>query len=99
MRTRRISGGPAVRCIAWFCERRGHGKRNVILKIPDHYRCRVFDANGVELKYAIWADTETGEAVHYVRDDGGWVFVVNDEGARVIATEWTQHPAPLRWDE
>lgn len=70
----------------------------MILKTPDH-RCRVFDANGVELKHAIWADTETGEAVHHVRDDGGWVFVVNDEGERVLATKWKQHPAPLRWDE
>ena len=71
----------------------------MILKVQDHYPCRVFDANGVELKYAFWADTETGEAVHYVRDDSGYCWTVNDEGVPVLATEWKQHPAPLRWDK
>ncbi len=67
----------------------------MILKIPDDYACDVFDANGVELKYATWCDTETGEAVHLARDERGFVFTVNDEGETIAKTEWRQHPAPL----
>jgi len=69
----------------------------VILKVPEHCPCQVFDANGVELKYAIWADTETGEAVHYVRDDKGFVIEVHEHGERSVKTEWRQHPAPLTY--
>ena len=70
----------------------------MILKVPDHCRCRVFDANGVELKYAVWADTDTGEAVHYVRDETGFVLTTDEAyGERCVKTEWRQHPAPLTY--
>jgi hypothetical protein len=71
----------------------------VILKVPEHCQCQVFDANGVELKYAIWADTETGEAEHYVRDETGFVIVHPGGyiGESYVKTEKRQHPAPLRF--
>ena len=68
----------------------------MILRTEDKMPCRVFDANGVELKYAVWADTETGEAVHLTGEIGGFVFSVRDDGQPGVATEWRQHPAPLR---
>ena len=69
----------------------------MILRTEDKMPCRVFDANGVELKYAVWADTETGEAVHLTGEIGGFVFSVRDDGQPGVATEWRQHPAPLRF--
>jgi hypothetical protein len=60
-------------------------------------RCRVFDANGVELKYVLWCDTETGEAERYVRDEGGFVIVHegNYGGMSYVKTERVHYPAPL----
>lgn len=48
--------------------------------------------------YCIWCDTETGEAVHYKRSGGvmSWDMIVNEAGEKILATEWRQHPAPLR---
>jgi hypothetical protein len=45
----------------------------------------------------VWADTETGEAVHLTGEIGGFVFSVRDDGQPGVATEWRQHPAPLRF--
>jgi hypothetical protein len=67
----------------------------MILTVPYDCPCQVFDADGVELKYAIWADTETGEAVHYVRDGDGFVIEVHEHGQRGPKCEWRKHPAPL----
>ena len=67
----------------------------MILKVPEHCPCKVFDANGVELQYAIWADTETGEAVHLVKDDKGFVISVHEKGNLGPKCEWRKHPAPL----
>lgn len=58
--------------------------------------CAVFDANGVELRRVIWADTETGEVVQISEGpDGKLFFTTDDAGDRVIATEWKMCPAPL----
>lgn len=70
-----------------------------ILTPETHTSGRVFDANGVELRYVTWCDTVTGEAVHVV--DDAFVMMdatVNDAGDLVVRTEWRQHPAPLRWE-
>jgi hypothetical protein len=53
--------------------------------------CRLYDANGLEILYAVWADTETGETIQYARKDDRFVI----EGMEVIK-EKRQHPAPLR---
>lgn len=58
----------------------------------------LYDATGAELKYVVWADTETGEAVHVVFDDDGRVSRTHDEqGQAVVKTQWRQHQAPLRY--
>jgi hypothetical protein len=67
----------------------------MILKVPEDAPCEVFDALGRKLEYATWADTETGEAVHLVRDDGRFVQTLNEEGEITFKTEWREHPAPL----
>ena len=68
-----------------------------ILTPETHAPRRVFDANGVELHYVTWCDTETGEAVHVVDDAFVMTDVtVNDAGELVVRTEWRQHRAPLR---
>jgi hypothetical protein len=64
----------------------------MILKVPEHVACEVWDANGVPLKYVMWCDTETGEAVHIVRP---LEFTIDDDGEAGVRKEWRQHPAPL----
>jgi len=45
---------------------------------------RLFDAEGVELKLCVWADTETGEVAVAVRDsDGRQEWTVDDTGSEV----------------
>jgi hypothetical protein len=71
----------------------------MIVKVPEHQHGHVFDANGDELKFCTWADTETGEAVHIVAEDSYPRFTptVNDASELVVRTEWRQHAAPLRY--
>lgn len=69
----------------------------MILDAKTHAPCTVWDANGVEVTYAVWCDTETGEAVHLIRGDDGFVLTINEEGEQVVKTEWRQHPAPLTY--
>lgn len=69
----------------------------MILKVPEDCCCEVFDANGVPLKWCIWCDTKTGEAVHIALDDGRVEFVTDERGKRSPKTEWRQHPAPLKF--
>ncbi len=57
-----------------------------------HLKYRIFDANGVELKYLTMADTETGAIMRLVRDDNG-KFKADEYGNLVIET--TTVPAPL----
>lgn len=64
----------------------------MILKVPDDCPCDVFDADGKLLEYAVWCDTETGEAVHIVMP---FEIVSGDDGTRECRKERRQHPAPL----
>ena len=38
----------------------------MIVSVKTSKPCRLFDAEGREVLYAIWADTETGEAIQYL---------------------------------
>ena len=68
----------------------------MILTVETHAPGSVFDANGQELVYVIWADTETGETCHLVKgDDGRFQITRDDTGREVVAKVWQQHPAPL----
>lgn len=68
----------------------------MILAVETHAPGSVFDANGQELLYVIWADTETGETCHLVKgDDGRFQTTHDDTGRPTVAKEWRQHPAPL----
>jgi hypothetical protein len=53
---------------------------------------RVFDANGEEIKFVIWMDTESGEVVQ-LRNDGQ-VPLLNDVCSDVLRDRKT-YPAPL----
>jgi hypothetical protein len=53
---------------------------------------RVFDANGEEIKFVIWMDTESGEVVQ-LRNDGQ-VPLLNDYRSDVPRDRKT-YPAPL----
>jgi hypothetical protein len=66
----------------------------VILKVPGDCDCDVFDANGVPLKYVVWCDTETGEAVHITQP---LESTVDEGGEAGLRKEWRQHPAPLKF--
>jgi hypothetical protein len=55
--------------------------------------CRVFDANGVELAFVTWCDTETGEVEFLKRKDG--FFVPTSDGKRIEKFREFR-PAPLR---
>lgn len=53
---------------------------------------RVFDANGEEIKFVIWMDTESGEVVQ-LRNDGQ-VPLLNHDRSDVLRDRKT-YPAPL----
>lgn len=55
---------------------------------------QLYDANGVEILYAVWADTETGEVVALVKDATGYVWT---DDKRDVKRERKTHPAPLRF--
>lgn len=63
----------------------------MILSVDTHRPCLLFDADGNEVRYAIWADTETGEVIQYVRKDDKFV-IENNEVVKVKNVL----PAPLR---
>jgi len=57
---------------------------------------RLFDADGVEIKFCVWADTETGEVAVTVRDDEGRLaWTVDDTGTEVVRTRWASFRPPL----
>jgi hypothetical protein len=66
----------------------------VILKVPGDCDCDVSDANGVPLKYVVWCDAETGEAVHITQP---LESTVDEDGEAGLRKEWRQHPAPLKF--
>ena len=53
---------------------------------------KVFDANGEEIKFVVWMDTESGEVVQ-LRTDGE-VPLLNDDRSDVLRDRKT-YPAPL----
>ena len=65
----------------------------MILDVKTHGPGKLFDANGVEILYGIWADTETGEVLQYVKENGSFRFVNGD-----IVMDTKTYPAPLRLD-
>jgi hypothetical protein len=66
----------------------------MIVSVKTSKPCRLYDADGREVLYAIWADTETGEAIQYVRRDDKFVIENNE-----VVKEKRQHPAPLRVEQ
>ena len=57
---------------------------------------RLFDADGVEIKLCVWADTATGEIVVAVRDsDGRRERTVDDTGSEVVRKKWASFRPPL----
>ena len=69
----------------------------MIATTDTHWRCRLYDANGVQIHYAVWADTDTGEVVVLCRDSDGRIEpATDDSGRETVKKEWQQHPAPLR---
>lgn len=67
----------------------------MILEAYKDWSCDVFDANGEPLLYAVWCDTDTGEAVHLVKDEKGFVLTVGEDGKQTVLQVWKHHPAPL----
>lgn len=68
----------------------------MIVEVKTHAPGQLFDANGEELLYVVWADTETGEAVHLIKRFDGRFEMTHDETGRVTAMKaWRQHPSPL----
>ena len=53
---------------------------------------KVFDANGEEIKFVVWMDTESGEVVQ-LRNDGR-VPLLNNDRSDVLRDRKT-YPAPL----
>ena len=67
----------------------------MILEVPGDCDCDVFDANGVPLKFVVWCDTETGEAVHITQP---LEPTVDENGEVVLRKEWRQHPATMKFN-
>lgn len=65
----------------------------MIVAVRTHAPGRLFDADGREILYAVWADTETGVVHQYVRD-GESFRIENNEVVKVSKT----YPAPLRYE-
>lgn len=59
--------------------------------------CRLFDADGAEIKFATWANLDTGMVSRYVRDGGEFTIEKNDRtGNRELAQIAERFKAPLR---
>jgi hypothetical protein len=70
----------------------------MILSVEAGDAGELFDANGVEIKYAVWADTDTGEVAVLVMDESGRPLIaVNDRGEREPRKKWQHHHAPLKF--
>jgi hypothetical protein len=54
---------------------------------------KVYDANGEEITYVVWMDTDTGEVVQIKHDGKSLVF--NADRSDVVLDRKT-YPAPLR---
>ena len=60
-------------------------------------RGRLYDSNGTEILYAIWADTASGEVVSLVKDENGYVIEVQEDGSRGVKAERKTFAAPLQF--
>ena len=60
----------------------------------DHLKYTIFDANGVELKYVIMADTESGTIIRCVLTNNG---KLQKDHNNDIIVETTSVPAPLKY--
>lgn len=60
--------------------------------------CRLFDADGVEIKFATWANLDTGDVTKYVIDATGKKELVRntETGGLEFRKERRQFKAPLR---
>lgn len=67
----------------------------MILEAHKDAPCDVFDANGEPLLYVVWCDTDTGEAVHLVKDEDGFVMAHDEDGCQAAVRVKKDHPAPL----
>ena len=69
-------------------------RKLTVLKVPDDCPLRLFDATGNEIKYATYAEVETGVVEQFVLDAEG-KMKVNEfhEPERVL----TKYPAPLTY--
>ena len=65
----------------------------MILDVKTHGPGQLFDANGGEILYATWADTETGEVRQYIKENGSFKFVNAN-----IVMDTKAYPAPLRFE-
>ena len=54
---------------------------------------KVYDANGEEITYVVWMDTDTGEVVQLKHDGESLVF--NGDRSNIVQDRKT-YPAPLR---
>ena len=68
-----------------------------ILKGPDDCPCRIFDANGVEIMYATYAEIETGVVEQLVCDDSSGKPVFALDNYREIKRSRKTFPAPLTY--
>ena len=62
----------------------------------NHFKYTIFDANGVELKYVIMADTESGAIIRCVLTNNG---KLQKDHNNDIIVETTSVPAPLKYLE
>lgn len=63
------------------------------VKIADHYKYELFDADGNKLQYVVWADTETGQIERYIMNDNK--ECLRDDYGELI-TEVVSVPYPLK---
>lgn len=60
----------------------------------DHHKYRIFDANGIELKYLIMADTESGAIIRCLLTSDG---KLQKDHNNDIIVETTSVAAPLKY--
>jgi len=69
-------------------------RKLTVLKVPDDCPCRLFDATGKEIKYATYAEVETGVVEQLIVDANGKAVLGLD--GEVIRFR-TNYPAPLTY--
>jgi len=59
-------------------------------------RCDVFDADGVEVKYCISCDTETGQVESLLHDGKSFVLEDNEQSVKRVS-EFRPAPLSVNW--